>query len=56
MKEKPEGPAEFQELAAEIRNLLKDNRRFLDRVMEEDFEPEDEDDGAGDSMEEFEEL
>jgi hypothetical protein len=56
MKDKPEGPAEFKELAEEIRNLLKDNRRFLDRVMEEDFEPEDEENGSGDSMEDFEEL
>lgn len=56
MKDKPEAPAEFQELAHEIRNLLKDNRRFLERVMEEDFEPEDGEADSGDSPEDFEEL
>lgn len=56
MKETPDSPAEFEQLAQEIRNLLKDNRRFLERVMEEDFEPEDGENDPGDSSEEFEEL
>jgi len=56
MKDSLTGPEEYEELAREIRNLLKENRRFLERVREEDFEPEEEETGSEDSMEDFEEL
>jgi hypothetical protein len=49
------GSDEFEDLTREIRNLLKDNERFLKRVLEEDFEPEEEVE-AEDSIEDFEEL
>lgn len=49
------GPEEYDELAKEIRNLLKQNQRFLQRVMEEDFEPEEGEEGEA-STEDFEEL
>lgn len=49
-------PEEFEELARDIRNLIRDNKRFLDRVMEEDFEPEADEIEAEDSVEDFEEL
>ncbi len=50
------GPEEYDELAKNIRNLLKENKRFLERVMTEDFEPE-ESEGEGEaSTEDFEEL
>ncbi len=49
------GPEEFEELAKEIRDLLKENEKFLKRVLEEDFEPEETDEDE-DSSEDFEEL
>ncbi len=49
------GPEEFEELTKEIRNLLKENEKFLKRVLEEDFEPE-EPVEAEESNEDFEEL
>jgi hypothetical protein len=49
-------PDEFEELAREIRSLIKENKRFLERVREEDFEPEDGEDECEDSPEDFEEL
>ena len=52
----PNGPEEFEELARDIRNLIRDNKRFLDRVMEEDFEPEADETDSEDSLEDFEEL
>ncbi len=53
------GTDEFEDLAREIRNLIKDNERFLKRVQEEDFEPEEGEEAeavAEDSSEDFEEL
>lgn len=46
---------ELDELSREIRKIIEDNRKFLNRVMDEDFEPEA---GAGgeDEEESFEEL
>jgi hypothetical protein len=35
--------AELEELAREIRKVIADNRKFLDRVLDDDFEPEEED-------------
>lgn len=49
------GDDEFKDLAREIRDLLKENQRFLKRVQEEDFEPEEEPEEE-DSTEDFEEL
>ncbi len=50
------GPDEFDELTREIRNLIKENKRFLERVREEDFEPEEGKEETEESMEDFEEL
>ena len=33
---------EFAELSKEIRKIISENKKFLDRVMDEDFEPDDE--------------
>jgi hypothetical protein len=32
--------AELDELAREIRKVIADNQKFLERVLDEDFEPE----------------
>jgi hypothetical protein len=56
MKDSLTRPEEYDELAREIRNLLKENQRFLERVRDEDFEPDGEEIESGDSMEDFEEL
>ncbi len=48
---------ELEELAQNIRKLVNDNKKFLDKVMDEDFEPEET--GAEieeGSTEDFEEL
>ena len=50
------GPEEYDELAKNIRNLLKENKRFLERVMAEDFEPEEGEEETETSPEDFEEL
>jgi hypothetical protein len=34
---------ELEDLAREIRKVIADNRKFLDRVLDDDFEPEEED-------------
>ncbi len=31
---------ELEDLTREIRQLIKDNRKFLDRITDDDFEPE----------------
>jgi hypothetical protein len=49
-------PDEFEQLAREIRSLIKENKRFLERVREEDFEPENGENEYEDSPEDFEEL
>ncbi len=33
--------ASIEELTAEVRRVLEDNRKFLEHVMDDDFEPED---------------
>ena len=43
-------------LHREIRSLIKENKRFLERVREEDFKPESGEDEYEDSPEDFEEL
>jgi len=45
---------ELEELARNINNLIQDNRKFLEKVLDEDFEPEEECDE--DTTEDFEEL
>jgi len=43
-KEIPAGGAEddLQELESEIRRIIEGNRKFLDRMLDDDFEPDDE--------------
>ncbi len=45
---------ELDELSKEIRKVIENNRKFLDRVMDEDFEPEDEEEAKEEEV--FEEL
>ena len=35
-------PAELEELSREIRKVIEENNKFLDRIMDEEFEPDDE--------------
>lgn len=49
-------PDEFEQLAREIQSLIKENKKFLERVRQEDFEPEIGEDEQEDSPEDFEEL
>ena len=35
-----EEKSELEELARDIRQLINDNRKFLDRILDDDFEPE----------------
>lgn len=45
---------EFDELSKEIRKIITENEKFLSRVMDEDFEPEEEDEeGEGEDLEEL---
>jgi hypothetical protein len=34
--------AELDELTREIRTIITDNRKFLEKIMNDDFEPEEE--------------
>jgi hypothetical protein len=45
---------ELEELARNISSLIQDNRKFLEKVLDEDFEPEEE--SEKDTAEDFEEL
>ncbi|HET6421235.1 MAG TPA: hypothetical protein VFG19_13835 [Geobacteraceae bacterium] len=48
---------ELEELALNIRKLVDGNRKFLDKVMDEDFEPEETEEEIEEStIEDFEEL
>ena len=48
-----ESTGEFAELEKEIRRIIKDNEKFLTRVMDEDFADEEEDMGEdSDAVEE----
>lgn len=38
---------ELTQLAREVRRLVEENRTFLDRIMDDDFEPEDEGEPGG---------
>ncbi|MDD3294277.1 MAG: hypothetical protein PHG20_06280 [Geobacteraceae bacterium] len=50
------GPEEFDELTSEIRKLIRENKRFLERIKEEEFEPEEGEEENGESIEDFEVL
>ena len=39
--EEREPESELAQLAQEVRKLVEENRTFLDRIMDDDFEPED---------------
>jgi hypothetical protein len=45
---------ELEELAQNIRKIVRDNRKFLEKVMDEDFEPDEE--KEEDFPQDFEEL
>ena len=47
---------ELEELQQEIERRLRDNKRFLERFLDEDFTDEEEAEGAEDEGEDFEEL
>jgi hypothetical protein len=47
--------SDLEELQREVEKRLRDNRRFLERFMEDDF-PEDEEEPDGGEEEDFEEL
>ena len=38
--------AELEELSREIRKVIEENNKFLDRIMDEEFEPDDEEEEA----------
>lgn len=46
--------SELDELSREIRKVIENNRKFLDHVMDDDFEPEDAEEAKDDEV--FEEL
>ncbi len=46
--------SELDELSREIRRVIENNRKFLDHVMDEDFEPEDTEEAKDEEV--FEEL
>ena len=39
--------SEFEDLEKEIKKTIADNSRFLEKVMDDDFEPEDDEEEAG---------
>ncbi len=45
---------ELEELARDVRKIVQDNKKFLEKVLDEDFEPDEE--IEEESAEEFEEL
>ena len=49
------GTEELDEMAKEIRKIIDDNRKFLDRIMDDEFEETEEDPETGET-EEAEEL
>lgn len=44
---------ELDELTQEITRIISDNRKFLDRVMDDDFEPEEEAEEENEVVEEL---
>ena len=58
MSQEPEAD-EVEELAREIRRLIEGNRLFLERVNDEEYEDEDDEESGGEpepGSEEYEEL
>ncbi len=47
---------ELDELSREIKKVIAGNKKFLKRVMDDDFEPEEEDSGEGEEAGEIVEL
>lgn len=45
-----DGKEDMAELAREIERLIADNRKFLERVMDDGFEPEEEEDGEDEEI------
>jgi hypothetical protein len=50
------GNNELDELTREIGRIIADNRKFLARVMDDDFEPEEDDGEENDIIDIIEEL
>jgi hypothetical protein len=44
---------EMEELQKEIRKTIEENRKFLDRMLDDDFEPEEGEDGEEEVVEEL---
>jgi len=44
---------ELDELSRDIRKIIADNEKFLNRVMDDDFEPEEEEEVAEEVVEEL---
>ena len=42
--------AELEELSREIRKVIAENNKFLDRIMDEEFEPDDEEEEEGPTL------
>ena len=40
-----EQESELTQLAREVRKLVEENRTFLDRIMDDDFEPDEDESG-----------
>lgn len=53
-----DGKDDLESLSREIRKIIDTNRQFLDRIMDDDFEADDDEAGEphGEVEEEFEEL
>jgi HEPN domain-containing protein len=46
----PAEKEQLDELTREIRKVILDNRKFLDRVMDDEFEPEEEDEEPAEEL------
>jgi hypothetical protein len=44
---------ELDELARDVKKVIADNKKFLDRVMDDDFEPEEADEEEEEQIEEL---
>lgn len=54
---RPEGIlADLEDLQREVEKRIRDNHRFLERFMDDDFPEEEEDNDGGEEGEDFEEL
>ena len=50
------GTEELDEMAKEIRKIIDDNRKFLDRLMDDEFEDAEEEETETEETDEVEEL